>query len=128
MKIEVELSEIETLRKENQRLYEDVKRIQEKYNSLDKENLYRKSMNLATEMANLAISRIFKELGFDCANEYNCIYLLHNYETHEDWFKKDKVKVNLGAKIVGQMRSAFVEIGVVPKEETEKENIEKHFE
>lgn len=119
MKIEIEYSEIEKLKSKIAELTSDNKKLSDKLNSLDEEELKKQAVKLSYSMLHSINSRVFKELGFeehalgDIIFEDNLSHYLG-----ADWFAHRKLKVNLGATITTRYKHAFLKLGILTDEES----------
>lgn len=110
MKIEIELEEVEVLRKELLELKERIKRQDSELSELREYNLIEKAINLSQELTHKCIEKIFIELGFDRGSSS---FVGFRYRDHNGkyWWDSEKTEIELGAVATSKMKSAFLKIG-----------------
>ena len=115
MKIEIELSDIESLKMKIQRQAEEIKQLNEKLNLCNPEEI---KMDIAANARDMFVgifSKVAEQLGFLDANvDIDITKLTHRYGGH--WYKRRDVEIEFGAHITQEFRRAFIEIGVNPEQ------------
>lgn len=118
MKIEIELSELESLRSDLLRYKGLNKKLEDKLNELDESKLKQSAVRLAYHLTDCYLIAIFSKLGFDSLT--SGLEVNGNLENYigKDWYTKlDRIEVKFGASVTNNFRRAFVNIGVLPKKE-----------
>jgi hypothetical protein len=111
MKIEIELSEIETLKTQISELTQQneiLSKENSQYQELNLEMVVRDAIDL---MFQSMFDKVCEELGFDEA-DYRIDWGHTVFNLGQDFYKHPLLKVELEAKIVDQFRRAFLNIGV----------------
>lgn len=113
MKIEIELNDLESLRKENQDLKKSNEELKLKLISLNEDELKKHAIGLSRSMFGSVMNRIFTELGFEdsiCLSDIDFGELEHYLG--KNWWCSEKINVVLGANITNQFRKAYLRIGI----------------
>ena len=119
MKIEVELGDIEILRKQIQTLEEEKEGLYKKLSALDEKQLKADVRVMAQKMTDSIMAEVFKKLGFKAGGlGYMSFKDLEHWHGKEWWTHED-LEVTLSATITNQFKSAFLSLGV--KTNTDKE-------
>lgn len=118
MKIEIELEEIEALKKDIERLEFDNRNLMTQLEYLDEKELIDKAMRLSQELTIKCLGKIFEKLGFE--NHTNMSDLPYRFNLRDGygkyWWNSDNIEVEISATITNKMRSAFIRVGIVPVE------------
>lgn len=116
MKVEIELSYIEALKKQINELEKENARMSDELKSLMPEELRKQAGALAIDMLKEINSKVFKELGFD-SDPFGDVRFKENvvHFLGEDWFKSDRLYVELGATITTEYKNAFLRLGIKTK-------------
>lgn len=118
MKIEIEYEEIERLKAEIFRQKLEISRLEKSLSFLNEKDLKDRAEMVAHSEANKYISAVFKKLGFNQLEPVDIIrFDFMQRFNKRDWYESDDITIEVGAHIVGQMRNAFLNIGVITKEE-----------
>lgn len=118
MKVEVELSEIEYLR--NSLLQEQGKfeKLEKKLSELDESELKERAVSLSYRLFEKYAHAIFNSLGFEIDHNRTMFSSDLTYQLGKNWWSREKdIVVTLGATVTEKFRSAFMHIGVVPKDQ-----------
>jgi hypothetical protein len=125
MKIEIELAEVEQLRKSNQDLQDKLRVLEGEMKELSPDELKKKAIGLAYRLFENYMASTFRHLGFNVNFRAVSIdYDLDHYIGRTWYNKDDRVKMELHAHVTEAFRSAFLNIGIVPKDEIKQEDIE----
>jgi uncharacterized coiled-coil protein SlyX len=119
MKIEVEFSEMERLRSQVKEQERTIKRLEDQITELGEEKLKERAVRLSYRLFDKYVSAIFAKLGFDKTSWEGTVKFEGNlqYVLGKDWWNKaEDLTVEIGATVTENFRSAFLNIGVVPKE------------
>jgi hypothetical protein len=118
MKIEIELSELEEIRSDLKKAEEQKKQLQEKLNGLSEEELKAKAVRLSYRLFDNYMAAVFKHLGFEEDWQRDSVIVKDNLEhwIGKDWWNSDRISVELCATVTTQFKSAFIRIGILPKE------------
>ncbi len=114
MKIEIELSEIEALRRDADNARKEVDSLRHQIEYMQKDNLESKAIRLGEYLCNEYLKGIFVALGFTLDGwDRKVVDLPSDYTMEGKWFKEPKnVKVNLSASISEQFKKAFIRVGL----------------
>lgn len=114
MKIEIELQEIESIKKGNDSLKKEIEKLKIELKSLDKEELRKQAVDLSRQMFENVVHRVFKELGFEkpftLSNDINFRQLEH--WLGKDWWVHQDLEVEIGATITNKFKRAFLKLGI----------------
>lgn len=113
MKVEIELEYIEQLKREINALHIDKADLSDKLKGLNEEKLKNDALDLAAHIFSESITRVFKEIGFSDS----VLYAPHNFREFErilgvNWYSSERLQIQLGAEINGEMRRAFLRMGI----------------
>jgi hypothetical protein len=113
MKIEIDLEEVESLRKKIQNLQEESESLQKKLNELSEDQLIKKATDLAYRIFQDYMYAVFKHLGFEHTNE-NPVRIDNNFRKQlgKHWFESERIKVVLGVNITNKFKEAFMIMGI----------------
>lgn len=119
MKVEIELSEVEALRERCRHEHENVERLEKQLSELNEEELKKRAVNLSYRLFEKYVKTVFKSLGFEPDRMNSSIFSSDLvYQLGKDWWTREKdITVTLGATVTENFRTAFINIGVVPKEQ-----------
>lgn len=113
MKVEIELQDLEAIRKENERLKDTIIELNIKIQALNEDELKRNSIILASRMFDSVMSQVFNELGFqDLHPNHTINFLQLEHELGKSWYNADKLEVEIGTKITNKIKAAFIEFSV----------------
>lgn len=120
-KIEIELSEIELLKSQLVDAYKTSAILETELEKLkkdtDKEELRTKAICLAHHTFDKYMTAVFQSLGFKTHYWNGAInWEAVNGNFKEDWHKWDGLEVTLNADVRNEFTSAFLRIGVLPRE------------
>ena len=122
MKIEIELSELESLRKDLLNQKEINIKLENKLKELDESELKQSAVKLAYHLTDCYLKAIFTKLGFDDSRSGLVVNSNLEHYIGKRWYHKlDEIKVEVGVNILNNFRRAFIDIGVVPKIEDKEE-------
>lgn len=119
MKIEIEYEEVESLRKQIEFLMEERDRLQAEIKDLRPEELKRDADHYAHAVVKKCLSKIFASLGFEERSSDIHFDDSTSY-SRKEWWKRDDIKIELGASVAESFRYAFLRIGVVPPNDKDK--------
>lgn len=114
MKIEVDYEEIEALKADVERYKSEAADLRNKLQSLDKDEIEKKGVEVGRAIFEKYIKKTFKELGFD----YSFFHVV-DFDMHartllrKNPYDIDSLEIKLGATIVDDMKTAFLRIGVM---------------
>lgn len=122
MKIEIELSEVEYLRSELEIRKTEVKELETKLKELSEIELKQRAVSLSWRLLDNYLAAVFTHLGFN--NKNDTVIVKENLEHYlgKSWWNSERIKFELGATITTEFRTAFLKIGIIPKEEVEKDD------
>ena len=123
MKVEVELQELENLRRDVRILEDENEKLQRKIKELNEDELIRKAVDLSWRLFANYQNAVFEKLGF----EQKEIITLETTadlkkELGQSWWNSERLNFNLGAIVTNEYRKAFLKIGVIIKEESTQES------
>lgn len=118
MKIEIELGEVENLRRNVDELWRENLELKDKLDSISEENLIQQASSLAARLFHEYLLMVFEKLGF--TNKENWRYhglALDSSELKRHlgtaWHEQpENVFVELGVSMTNNWKSAFMSIGV----------------
>ena len=116
MKVEIELSELESLRSEIKKLRLENLQLDGKLKELDEKELKKSAVRLAYHLADCYLKSIFKKLGFNASE--SGLEVRQNLEQMigKNWFdREDELDVAFGVGILNEFKRAFISIGVQTK-------------
>lgn len=117
MKVEVEFSEIEDLKKELELSQKKVRELTYKLEDLSSQKLEEKAVELSLSLFENYMAAVFEKLGFN-QNETKTILIDRRLSPHigAKWWNKEKIQIEVGATITTSFKSAFVHLGILKKE------------
>jgi len=124
MTIEIDVQELENLRRDVRIFEESNEELKRKFKDLNEDELIKKAVDLSWRLFTDYQNAVFEKLGFTQTN-------IITFETTADltkelgvnWWNSERIKFNLGAIVTNEYRNAFLRIGVIMKEEeTTEEN------
>ena len=117
MKIEIELHEVESLRKTVNTQEAEINNLRSHLKNLEEQELKRHSVIVAEKMCNAVLKAIFEKLGFESNTGFfdglNFRNLEHYYG--ENWMKHKDLEVTLEANITKEFKRAFINMGIKTK-------------
>lgn len=122
MKIEIEFQEVERLRDEVRTQAGTIIQLKEELKSLDKKEIENKAVYLSMELFVEYMNLTFEKLGFkgDSMGFDKAVIFPENVNhwLGKQWYKKrDEIKVTLNAFITEEYRKAFLNMGIITKDE-----------
>jgi hypothetical protein len=118
MKTEIELQDLENLREHLRSSLESNKELQEKLDSLDEADLKKRAVDLSWRLFHSYLGCMFKSLGFVTRGETPIICHANlERELGKKWYDSDRITFDIGATVTTKFRQAFLNIGIVPKDE-----------
>lgn len=117
MKIEIELHELETLRKTMNEQEAEINNLRSHLKNLEEEELRRHSVIVAEKICNAVLQAIFKKLGFENNTRFYDGLKFRNLEYYygKDWMKHKDLEVTLEANITKEFKRAFINMGIKTK-------------
>lgn len=120
MKIEIELEEVERLRRQIERLENEVKE-KDDYIMQNSPQVYKsKALQLADDLLRRYLTKVFEGLGFK--DSINSIEDFGFNDTYQ-WEKRDDITFNISTRISKEFAKAFINIGVNRKDFTENKDL-----
>lgn len=119
MKIEIDLEYIESLKEQIKRLESKNSDLIKKIDSLDETEIKQRAISISYELARQYLQTIFETLGFKSKYKEE-LHIESNIEhwLGKEWYtKRDRLNIIVGAYITNQVKEAFVNIGILPKDE-----------
>lgn len=119
MKIEIELQEVEALRRQINELEVANDILKGKLKDLDESDLKDKAIRLSYRLLDNYLAAVFEGLGFTQKYNDSTVIVksdLERYLGKNWWDNKDRIKFELGAEITTEFKRAFLKIGVMPEE------------
>jgi hypothetical protein len=124
MKIEIELEQVESLKREITYLEKKNEEVEKKLKEYDLNQLESKAIRLATRLTEKYLTAICSKLGFSSSYGGNVEFSNLNHWVGKKWYEEDKkFEVKLSATLTEQLRYAFIKIGVNRIEKVEEENL-----
>lgn len=117
MKIEIELSELESLRRETERYKKECEQLEEKLKSLSEYELKQDAVRLGEKMFSDYMTIVFNKLGFDDWDR-SVVTIKDDLQRHlgKSWFMNpDRVDFEIGATVTSKFKRAFIKLGIVPE-------------
>jgi hypothetical protein len=117
MKVEVELSELESLRSELRKTLEQNQKLEAAYNALSEKELKRNAVKLSYLLFNNYMEAVFKKLGFgDWVRD--SVFFRDDLEHYlgKEWWQNERLSVDIQISVSEKFKSAFLQLGVIPKE------------
>lgn len=118
MKIEIEFEEVEQLRKELYLARVESSELREKLNNLSEDKLKQDAVKLSERLFNDYMSAVFNGLGLQSDSwpiSFDCDL---THKLGKEWWKSDRLKVNIGATVTSEFKRAFLNIGIITEEQT----------
>jgi hypothetical protein len=124
MKIEIDLQELENLRRDVRIFEESNEELKRKFKELNEDELIKKAVDLSWRLFTDYQNSVFEKLGFEQTNVITIETTADlKRELGVSWWNSERLKFNLGAIVTNEYRNAFLRIGVIMKEEeTTEEN------
>jgi hypothetical protein len=117
VKVEIELQELENLRREVRILEDENEKLKRKVEDLNEDVLVRKAVDLSWRLFTSYQNSVFEKLGFDQENIITIETTSDlKKELGQSWWASERLNFNLGAIVTNEYRKAFLKIGVTPKE------------
>lgn len=110
MKVQIELSQIEQLKKTIEEQSTKINRLENELNNLKPEKLREQAFYLSKQLFNKYMDATFKGLGFN--DTYEPIIIDHKISRNDQWWEKDNYTFNLSATISKEIQSAYLKIGI----------------
>jgi hypothetical protein len=118
MKIEIELEDVEYLKRQLREAQEERDELKKEIEKLSPDALKREALQLSYRLFNDYMTAVFEELGFDQWKKNSVIYPPNLVSWYgEEWWRNDRIKFEFGAEVTTEFRSAFIRINVLPKKE-----------
>jgi hypothetical protein len=118
MKIEIDYELLEQLRIQLANEQEKVERLENKLYELNEVELKQRAITLSYRLFEAYVTAIFNSLGFKIDLSRSMFSSdLTNHLGKTWWTREQDIAVTLGATVTEKFRSAFIQIGVVPKKE-----------
>jgi hypothetical protein len=118
MKVDIELADLEKLKKDLDQAESKNKELETRLASLNEYALKREAVRLADLMFQEYLKAVFQKLGFQIAHrgiDFNSDFLMERLGM--PWWKDTaKWVVEIGATVTNEWREAFFRIGIVTKE------------
>lgn len=117
MKIEIELEEIEKLRKEVSDLKAQNERQRKELYEFNQNNLIEKAVKLSQELTDKCIKKIFEGLGFTYSSiDHKCRFRIRD-DDGKYWWDSDKTEIEIRAEVSTNFKNAFLTIGYKSSED-----------
>lgn len=129
MKIEIELEEVERLRRELRETKDQLRQAEEQLKAISPETMTRKAKSISIRLFEEYMEAAFAKLGFGPwqGQAVHFEYFIEQKLKNDPWWKSDQVKMNISAFVTDEFRDAFLRIGVIPKEKpTEEEQKDEY--
>jgi len=114
MKIEIELEEIESLRKQIADLTRSKEFTEKRLYEARIEEMENKAIKLSRKLFNKYMQATFKALGFDDNSFGDVVDFDLGYNQDKKWFEQD-ITVTLSASVSEHFRRAYMTIGLLNK-------------
>ena len=113
MKIEIELNDLENIRKETAFLKEENRKLKAELNELTESKIKEKIVKHSHLLFDSYMCSVFKRLGFNNW-ERDSVVIPHNLEhwIGNDWYNSERIDVKIGVDILGEFKKAFLHIGI----------------
>jgi hypothetical protein len=122
MKIEIEFGEVEILRDTIFKQKEEIKQLKEQLSLLDEKSLQDKAISLSFHLFETYIAAVFQRLGLKPMHgESVHIPDSLNHYLGAEWWRRGRLEITLGANITSRFKKAFLNLGIVSKEDMPNE-------
>jgi len=117
MKVEIDLDDLENLKKQIRSLTQEKKELETELKMLDEKALKSKAVDLARKMYGGVMLRVYEQLGFkDITGMGQVDFIELEDRLGDKWYESEKLNVTLGATIIGDFRGAFMTMGIKTKD------------
>ena len=120
MKIEIELEELESIKRRLEVSELEKQKIQKEMELLGEDYLVGKALDLSYSMFKKYIKFVFKELGFNDDSEVYVDQSLRRMFIAQWYNKPEQIDLKIGATITNKFKHAVLSIGVKPDVKTAK--------
>ncbi len=119
MIVQVELAELESLRAQVAEYKKEAYNLKVKLEELEEQRLIEKATDLSLRLFDSYMAAVFQSLGFKEPWDNGSVKFqdhLH-MQLGKTWWRSDRLKVWVRAEVSEHFRCAFLNIGVIPKQE-----------
>lgn len=118
MKIEIEFEEVESLKKSIEKQKAEIESLENELKSLDNKQLKQDSTDLAKQMFDNVLLKVFEKLGFDKRTSIldNISFRELEHYNGTNWWQHQDLKVTIGATITNEFKRAFLNMGIKTKQ------------
>lgn len=109
MKVEIELSELESIRAENHEARKKIQELEQKIDHLDGTVAKKEASEIARDYFRKIVAKSFRDLGFTAE------WFGVEVPWQPNWWESENIEVVLGANINNAIKVAYLKIGIVAK-------------
>lgn len=126
MKVEIELQELDRIREERNNYMKEADDLRKKLTDLDEKKLIARAEQLSYYLFDCYMEAVFRELGATHHWEAGSVVFTGDIRSRfqKDWWNCERLKVDVGAQIIGEFWAAFLRIGVNLDVKPEKDKYE----
>lgn len=126
MKIEIELHDLEALRREIATLKAENAEMRKTIRERSNEEIESKAVDLASTMFSAVMKRLFKEIGLEYVRFYSDVdFIKLEHHLGKNWTESDQLQVTVSAMLSNRFRKAFVDMKILPPDNTPCRDQEK---